>query len=429
MTDKNSNKTFNEQEFLETCYTRIETKCGWGSRAKWVNSNFEELSFRVHQASGIHVSPNTLKRAFGKIKTSSQYQPQLATKDALAKYLGHENWFSFKKSTTPGTGTRTARAFDFQEGRSCNRRKIKPKQSVRMILYIIVLLILGGIWIYKKYILPEYQGFYFQGEQLVGSAYHSAVFHYDASNLKGEVYLHYGDNQQDILDKNKNTVTHYYQLPGSYQVDFKMDGETLADTTVDLQTEGWEVYANELTEPENRYFPVKTSQNLAQPDEIARAGIDTNKIFWTHYCLVEKMQAQADNFELYARVRNQINIKPVRCNHARIDIFGAHGKIGLYYVKPGCSKWVDLRFSEIYLQGENNDLSMFACDLSEWRNIKLHVQDQKASVFLEDSLIYGAVYQENLGKLMGIRISFTGYGEIDDIQLKNNENETLIEGF
>jgi hypothetical protein len=53
---------------------------------------------------GTSISPDTLKRLFGKTKTYRSYNPQLETKNALALFIGYEGWEDFKKRQPVLTG-------------------------------------------------------------------------------------------------------------------------------------------------------------------------------------------------------------------------------------------------------------------------------------------------------------------------------------
>jgi putative AlgH/UPF0301 family transcriptional regulator len=90
----------NELKYLKLICSQIEQRLGWGSPQDWTNSSFIELSNEVKRASGVRISADTLKRILGKVKTAEQYNPQLATKDALSVFLEYQSWSDFKLQTT-----------------------------------------------------------------------------------------------------------------------------------------------------------------------------------------------------------------------------------------------------------------------------------------------------------------------------------------
>ena len=59
---------------------------------QWSNANYIVLAEAIARETKIHISKNTLKRVFGKLKTEEFYHPQKATLNALALFVGYRNW-------------------------------------------------------------------------------------------------------------------------------------------------------------------------------------------------------------------------------------------------------------------------------------------------------------------------------------------------
>ena len=83
--------------FLEVCCRRVSETYGKPDWDKWANSDYVNLSHILFKQTHVRISPNTLKRIFGKIKTDLRYYPQKATRDALSVYIGHPDWDYFVK--------------------------------------------------------------------------------------------------------------------------------------------------------------------------------------------------------------------------------------------------------------------------------------------------------------------------------------------
>src|SRR4051812_23401723 len=79
---------------LEKCKTKIEDELDWGDSAQWNTKDYETLSIRIHDRTGVTLSVVTLKRLWGKIRYDSKPTP--TTLNTLAQYLGYENWRSFR---------------------------------------------------------------------------------------------------------------------------------------------------------------------------------------------------------------------------------------------------------------------------------------------------------------------------------------------
>ena len=93
---------YDERLFAE-CRKQVEAKLGWGDSKGWTNADFETLSEKILQETGVNLSTSTLKRLWGKVKYDSV--PQVATLNALARFAGYENFREFeiahKKNTIP----------------------------------------------------------------------------------------------------------------------------------------------------------------------------------------------------------------------------------------------------------------------------------------------------------------------------------------
>jgi len=66
----------------KSCFNR-------GLATNWKHSDFTALNFEILRETGVNISPNTLKRIFGKIAVDDDYWPQQATIDALIQYGGY----------------------------------------------------------------------------------------------------------------------------------------------------------------------------------------------------------------------------------------------------------------------------------------------------------------------------------------------------
>lgn len=77
--------------YIEKYLDLIEEKLDWGSSKDWTNKHFNKLADQISESSDIRISSNTLKSLFGKLKYKDDYNPQEATKNALAIFLGFQS--------------------------------------------------------------------------------------------------------------------------------------------------------------------------------------------------------------------------------------------------------------------------------------------------------------------------------------------------
>ncbi|HNP97106.1 MAG TPA: hypothetical protein PKJ63_15810, partial [Cyclobacteriaceae bacterium] len=91
-----------EDSAIQSCLRKIESQLGWGNGEEWSTQDFESLSKKIQESTGVALSVATLKRIWGKIKYDSK--PTVTTLNALAQFVGYENWRTYKQSH-PANGT------------------------------------------------------------------------------------------------------------------------------------------------------------------------------------------------------------------------------------------------------------------------------------------------------------------------------------
>ena len=86
-----------QKELLNGCLRKIENKLEWSNAGEWRHSHFELLSEKIFEETKIRLSAVTLKRVWGKVSYHSF--PSISTLDALARFIGYENWISYQQAS------------------------------------------------------------------------------------------------------------------------------------------------------------------------------------------------------------------------------------------------------------------------------------------------------------------------------------------
>ena len=79
-----------DRYYINIIIRKIEKKLNWKKVSLWTDNEFKKLSLLILEETSISISPQTLKRLFGKVKYKDDYTTQPATKDALARFLGYQ---------------------------------------------------------------------------------------------------------------------------------------------------------------------------------------------------------------------------------------------------------------------------------------------------------------------------------------------------
>lgn len=395
----------------------IESKFNRGHSKHWKNSDFVDLSHDIYLKTGEHISPGTLKRISGKVKTSHDYMPQPGVQKILNTYCGEE----------------------INPGRRSLFHHFSFAPIARHVILVVFVGILAGIsgyfWL-TKHQPPESEipdNYRFWAKDTIGNAYHTVTFHYDFPlRYQNEMVLDPGDGSREKLNVSDSVFTHYYRKPGLYRGRLLYKGQTLKSFQVYLKTNGWELYSTKdyQENQEKRFYPIPIKNDGAfsvTTSQVQNSGIDTTELFYTHFCYFDSLDIADDrSVELSLDVRNDVEIIQARCNHVIITLQGSNESIVLYFLKPGCTHWSKVRVAENHYNGINHDLSAFGVDFSNWRNVSVVVnQNEKTKNKIEVSIdgieIFNDQFESSLGKFSGIEVAFTGCGAFKNPVLNGND--------
>lgn len=434
---------------LEICCRLVGEKYGRPAIAEWTNGDYIKLSSILSHKTGTQISPNTLKRIFGKLKTPERYYPQKATRDALARYAGFDDWEKFQllhprparleekesvKQSQSDSSLQTAPALQ------------SPKKNSRKWWWLVLPLpgILAVViwWRQSRPVVPNDIApgdAVFTCNNPEGGNPHSAVFKLTlAENFTGNTdgfTISFGDGKTPRKILPGVLLTHYYEIPGRYFARLLYNEKAIDTTTIYLRSNGWTATAT-MDRDTIRVYPVTNGSLFSNHHmtvdtrQLYHAGIDTNKTFYVDFVNTRPTDIDGDNFELTAQVITSSPRAGVRCSQVNATVYGTHAIHDFRVIKPGCTTFTNLQFSEIYKAGAADDLSMLGIDLTHGGSIALRVINKRAKVLVNGKEVYSIGYQQPLGKISGIRIGFAGIGTINNVQLKDlTTGEVFNDGF
>jgi hypothetical protein len=430
---------------LEICCRYVAEKYGHPIITQWTNGDYIRLSSILSNNTGTQISPNTLKRIFGKLKTPERYYPQKATRDALARYAGYKDWEDFlvlhqrpaKQSETelikpspPDKPTLIA----------APEKAPKKRWTIPLLLLVPVLALICW-WAWPDKTMADIR----PGEASIvcnnpdGENPHSAVFKLElAKNFTGNkdsFYLHFGDSRRPKRILPGVLLTHYYEVPGRYYATLLYNNKAIDTVAVYLKTNGWTATAT-VERDTVRVYPVTLGSLFSEgsmqvnTQQVFQAGVDTNRTFFIDFINTRPTGIDGDNFELITDVKASPARAGIRCSQVRASVYGEQALHSLFIIKPGCTSWINLRFSELSKNGETDDLSFLGADLTAGGLIKLQVINKMVTVWINNKKIYETTYQKPLGKIYGVNISFAGIGKVNKLQLRDlNTGNVFHDGF
>lgn len=413
---------------LDICCQKVALKVGDKDIAEWKNSDYVRLSGLLHRQTKVNLSENTLKRIFGKLKTSTRYYPQKATRDALAQFIGFRDWYEFEL-LHPITKEKNV-ATQLENSKQLPEKSIKKKKRYTTLFISVGIFLLAVIlslfYFYKS-------DDFISNVKLVclnpnGQVPHSAIFKLDIKGTLTDDSSNFNIDFADFKPKKSNfkdsLVNHYYEAPGMYFPVLYHNKTPIDTASVYLQSKGWDIIAT-MQHDTTRVYPIfknieKEQQNyLVSAREVLNAGIDTNKTFFVSFANVKPTTINADNFEVSANIKTSANRPGVRCSQVDLIIYGEKDLHYLSLIKPECVAWSTFKFSEIEQDGDKNDLRALGHDLTNGALLKLRIENKHVKLYIKNKEVFTTSYNKPIGKLMGVKIIFAGIGSFQNFQLSD----------
>jgi hypothetical protein len=429
-------------EHLDYCCRLVSELYGKPDISAWTNGDYIRLGYILYKKTHVQISPNTLKRIFGKIKTNVRYYPQKATRDALASYVGFADWEKFV-TAKPVPETVTKPSSEHLVNPIPTFKPVltpaQPPFKIKWISYVAVLVLIVLAVVVYRFILvdPEPENVSLVCYNPVGQNPHSAAFVIRGMSRSSEKDPHYsiefGDGRKMAVMPGDSLHSHYYEVPGRYLAVLKQNKIALDTVAVYLQTKGWTA-TGEMMYDTTRVYPVEKSNLLSgrkitvNAMEVARAGMDTNRTFFIKFVNTKFTDIDGDNFDLHVTLQTSPSRPGVRCSQVRLNVFGETTKHLVDAMKPGCEHWTDMQFSEIAKPGETNQLDFLGVDLHEGGSMELKVVNKHAEVFINSKKVFETDYQQALKKIYGLGITFSGIGSIQSVMLKDLKTGKLFDG-
>ncbi|MNI39978.1 hypothetical protein D3C73_941770 [compost metagenome] len=118
-----------------------------------------------------------------------------------------------------------------------------------------------------------------------------------------------------------------------------------------------------------------------------------------------------DNFSFKCRVFAEQSRPGTQCVETTIIILGEKHRHLLTLNRRNCVAFSQYKFSEKRVVGSEQFLGSLAFDPVNGGDIEIRVVNKRASVILNGRKSLDVSYQQSIGKVMGIKILFSGIGK------------------
>jgi hypothetical protein len=430
--------TDSEELLKENCKKLIEDKLNWGSSVHWTNKDFDLLSEKIFEVTGVALSQTTLKRIWGKVKYDSA--PTVTTLNTLAKYLGFENWREFRQKQ--GTHPETVVVSEPVTETKMDSTTKKPGKSFLFSVLAIGLIIISILsWNYfnsgstaKKANNPAGVYLFSSKKMVLHGVPNSVVFEYDASSSTADsVFIQQSwDNRlRTRVPKDQHLHTSIYYYPGFFRAKLLAGNKIVKEHDIFIQTDGWLQLIEQ--DPVPIYFKKEEAVAggmLTLPfAKIKSVNIPMEpSVPYVYFGNVREFgDLNTDDFVFETSVRNDFREGSGVCQKSEIRLITEGSMISIPLSVKGCISENNLFCLGRYIKGNENDLSGFGVDFNHFVKVRLEVLHGKANFFVDDKMVYHLDGLVSGSKIKGIIFRFQGTGSVDWVKLSKSDGKMIYE--
>jgi hypothetical protein len=421
-----------EKQWLEECRKSIELTLGWGNSHLWGNDDFERLSEKIWEKTGIRLSVSTLKRIWGRVRYPNF--PNSATLNALVGFLDYSHWRDFCQThplqepnnsaipeLSPGPAWITPPAKKSRESRTGGHKVL----ALGLIAGTGILIVLGSWLVLRHKTRRESivaSNFSFSSRKVSDDLPNSVVFNYDASAAKDSklmIQQSWDINRRETIDNHGTEHTSIYYYPGYFMAKLLVDGRIVKETPVFIQTHGWKGIIRKKPLPIYlRNEEIRPGKEMSITDSLLVKELNTNVFngLWVQFANIREFPGiEANNFVLETTFRNTSTVEESLCRKVEIEILGTENVIIIPFSTLGCISDLNLFSGDRGWRGKEHDLSAFGCDFTQFQEMKCVVSARLLKIYRNNQLIMSDSEQKSLGRIIGIRIMFEGAGQVQKV--------------
>jgi hypothetical protein len=417
-----------ELSYLQDCKLLIEEKLKWINSNEWKQRDYLHLIELVENKSGITLSLSTVKRIWKKYPSNI---PHISTLDALAQFLDYDDWLHFKQSNQKIAASKITNTS-------------KRLTIIRPVLFSILIFCLALVSIlFLKSIRSEApkSGIVYEPVEIEFSCKYSAVselpntviFNYDVSTVEADSFFiqqSWNNFQRDRIQKTKNNLTSVYYYPGYHHAKLIANDSVIKQSVVRIITDNWVPmgrygYMDEIPVYIGKNDVVNNGVLFVTKNHLNKSQIEiNNNTLVSYYYINEFKNLSSGDFGFETKVKCD-SIFNYSCPHLTICIIGQDDMNVIPLTSKGCIGNASVKMGDVTVDGKNNDLSLFGCNVYEWQKIALYVKNGIAIVFINDEEVLKVPFNTNVGNIVGFNFNFSGTGLIDYVKLSDTDGKII----
>ena len=425
----------NDHYYLEIARQKLEQKLGWGKVEEWSSEDFQTLSDAILASTDLSLSITTLKRLVGRVNYNATPHP--TTLNAIARFLGFDNWRAFKQGlSTPAPAPTLPKEVKTPAPPPPSPTKRKWLAFLLPGLLVLLFLIMAIAGKKDSTSAPisaaTLEKVTFSTKPVADGIPNTVVFNYDLTDVPGKTFeIQQSWDQRrrfDINPKEKEATSTYY-YPGYYRAKIVVDDKIIKEHDLFVPSNGW-MAAIELGPIPRYILPEEWQQTpyLSVHESTVENLHNKEKIPFLAYYLVDDFgDLQSSHFRLRTQLRHTFQNGNVPCQYASLTINCERGFMRIPFSTGGCVGELKAHFNGLTFDGKKTDLSGLAYVDEEWQEIDLELTEQALKVKVNQQEVLEGQLPTDAGRIVGIRYKFEGAGEVGQLMVWDHQDELVIE--
>jgi len=425
-----------DSELFQNLKASIEKQLEWGETANWSTADFEKLSEKIQEKTGVMLSVSTLKRVFGRVDYQSR--PSLTTLNTLAQYIGYEDWRAFRHVCARDLTSRNVVPGEPVLRKQATERKKYGHLFIKVILFVLVLISMG--FLVERFVLRQQHfnntAFHFSSKTILTQGLpNSVVFDYDASAATGgdSVFIaqSWDTSRKVQVDRNGKHHSSIYYYPGYFRAKLIIGNKIVQEHDIQIKTDGWLGLIEAEWGKEPLYFK-KT--DLIQPHEIAvtqellksyHVDLLPDAPLVRFYNQKNMTGVMTNNFSFETDIKTGSINGANMCQRVEVLLQAKNDIIIVPLVNTACIGDIALTAGGFYTDSKQDDLSGFGCDLSEWTKLKIVCKNQQIRFWINNKPIYTTMIKNAPTEIVGVQYRFKGPGFVRNTRLSGPDMKDI----
>lgn len=416
-------------EYLQILRSQIESRLKWGHSEDWLNYDFEKLSLEIESKTKVVLSVTTLKRIWGKVKSS--HSPAITTLNTLAQFLDYDDWRTFKQDK----GIAKTKVDTFKEI-PVTRVSHKPKRTYSTLFFAIAGVFMVpavGIFYFLKPndAQPNPADFEFEANKIVTQGVpNSVIFTYDASKATTDsvfIVQTWDISRRTLVPKEGSKHSAMYYYPGYFRSKLIIDNTIVKTHDIQIATDGWLC----LVETENHpiYFKKEDSekQGIIEVNDTLLSKYNVSTFpespllrFFNQRDLGNLMTS---DFTFETTLKNEVNREINACQQVQVLIQCKDDIIIVPLVSKPCVGELYLAALGFGISSKEADLSKFGADLQQWTTVKVVGKEKLIKFYVNGIEAYSVDYPNDPTGIVGVQYRFYGEGAVKDTKFVSKHGE------